>query len=347
MEKKVTILDVAQAASVSVATVSRVLNNTSYVGEATRKRVEKAIEQLNFIPNTGAQSLKTNSTHTIGFLVSDISNIFHSSMARAIEDIVSQKNYTMLLCSTGEDRKRELSYLKMLLSKNIDALIINPTGNNEQLIYEISQKIPTILVNRRIFYPHYTYDFFDTDGYQGSYLLTKLLLQMNHRRIFVVRGPRVLSNAQSRFSGFSAAMREAGIVVDENYPFIFDGRFSYQGGIDAVDYLCSLNEYPTAILSQSNLSTQGVLKALRQRNLIVPEDISLVSHDSLDNWEFLSVRPTYVHFNTSNIGAQIGHRILARLENSDIQPQEFIYSPEIIPGNSVTIPTDHLKQKLK
>ena len=133
MSKKVTISDVAKLANVAPATVSRVLNNTSYVSAETRRHVEAAIKQLQFIPDASAQSLKTNSTHTIGFLVPDISNAFHSTMARAIEDIVSKKNYMLLLCSTNEDRKRELTYLKSFLSKNVDALILNSTGYNERL----------------------------------------------------------------------------------------------------------------------------------------------------------------------------------------------------------------------
>lgn len=346
MNKKVTISDVAKLANVAPATVSRVLNNSSYVGAETRRRVEAAIEQLQFIPDAGAQSLRANSTHTIGFLVPDISNIFHSTMARAIEDIVNKKKYLLLLCSTNEDRKRELAYLKTFLSKNVDALILNSTGYNERFVYEISQKIPTILVNRRIFYPNLTYDFFDIDGYQGSYLLTKQLLKLGHRKIFVIHGPRILSNSRSRLNGFRAAMQEEGIIVDESYPFMFDGHFTCQGGIDAVEYLCSLSDTPTAVLSQSNFSTQGALKAFREKNIAVPDDISLVSHDELSNWDSLVVRPMYADFDVANIAAAVGHRILERLENPSLPTQEFIYPPKIIPGNSVTIPTANLANKL-
>jgi LacI family transcriptional regulator len=346
MSKKVTISDVAKLANVAPATVSRVLNNTSYVSAETRRHVEAAIKQLQFIPDASAQSLKTNSTHTIGFLVPDISNAFHSTMARAIEDIVSKKNYMLLLCSTNEDRKRELTYLKSFLSKNVDALILNSTGYNERLVYEISQKIPTILVNRRVFYPNLTYDFFDIDGYQGSYLLTKQLLKLGHRKIFVIHGPRNLSNSQSRLNGFRTAMKDEGIVIDESYPFMFDGHFTCQGGIDAVEYLCSLSDTPTAILSQNNFSTEGVLKAFREKNIVVPDDISLVSHNELSNWDSLIVRPTYADFDTANIAATIGHRILARLENPSLPTQEFLFPPKIIPGNSVTIPTSNLTNKL-
>jgi len=345
MEKKITIRDVAKAAHVSVATVSRVLNNNVHVNSETKKRVTDSIEKLGFIPSSNAQSLKTSTTHTIGFLASDISNVFHSTIARGIEDIVNEENYAILLCSTGENPSRELSYLKMLVSKNIDALIINPTGSNAQFLYELSRKIPTILLNRRVSYSNFDYDFFDTNGYKGSYLLTKQLLTLNHRRIFVISGPNHLSNAISRFQGFTDAMKEAGITVDESYPYVFDGQFSFEGGVHAIDYLCSLPEYPTAILSQNNLSTQGALYALKQRNISIPEDISIVSHDELSNWDFMSIRPTHVIFNTPYIAEQIGHRILARMKTPSLPSQEFIYEPIIIPGNSVTIPTDHLARR--
>lgn len=346
MSKNTTIFDVAKAANVSAATVSRVLNNSAHVNSATKKRVTDAIESLGFIPSASAQSLKTSNTYTIGFLASDISNIFHSTIARGIEDVVNPENYMMLLCSTVEDPDRELAYLKMLVSKNVDALIINPTGYNAEFIYEISKKIPTILLNRRISHPHFSYDFFDTNGYQGSYILTKQLLSMGHQRIFVITGPRHLSNAAARFRGFVAAMEESGITVDDSYPYIFDGRFSYEGGVEAIDYLWSLPECPTAIVAQNNFSTLGALYALKQRNVSVPEDISLVSHDELSNWDFMITRPTHVNFNLSLMAEEIGHRILARLNDPALEPAKFIYDPIVVPGNSVTIPTGGLKRKV-
>ena len=162
----------------------------------------------------------------------------------------------------------------------------------------------------------------------------------------MIHGPRNLSNSQSRLNGFRTAMKDEGIVIDESYPFMFDGRFTCQGGIDAVEYLCSLSDTPTAILSQNNFSTEGVLKAFREKNIVVPDDISLVSHNELSNWDSLIVRPTYADFDTANIAATIGHRILARLENPSLPTQEFLFPPKIIPGNSVTIPTSNLTNKL-
>ena len=126
----VTIRNIAEAAHVSVATVSRALNNSPAVTDKTRERVFTVANKLGYVPNSVAKSLKTNHTQTIGFMVSDITNSDYISIARIVEDIVRPRGYNLILCSTGNRREQELDYLKMLFSKSIDGLILNTTGFN-------------------------------------------------------------------------------------------------------------------------------------------------------------------------------------------------------------------------
>lgn len=340
-----TIKDVASEARVSVATVSRVLNQNYYVTEAVRDKVLAAVEKLEYVPNSIARSLKVNNTHTIGFVVSDISNTYHISVARSVEDVIKKQNYSMILCSTENNKERELTYLKLLLSKNIDGLILNTTGKNDKFILEMNKRVPMVLVNRRLGLSGFVGDFVDSDNYGGCYLLTKQLLSLGHRNIFVVRGPSYLSNSRERFEGFAAAMSEYGIAVDSAYPFLYEGAFTLESGMEAAAYLCEMGEPPTAVLSQNNMMTIGLLKALRSRNINVPEDISVVSYDGIDNMDLMITRPAVANFDTFEMGIYVGDAILERIGDNSIPNREFILPPNITWGNSLGVPTDNLRGK--
>ena len=336
--KRATIKDIAREANVSLATVSRSLNHDPCVTDAMRTRVLETAKRLGYVPNTIAKSLKTNSTYTIGFLVSDISNSYYISIARSVEDIVSSQNYNLMLCSTGNRKERELDYLQMLMSKNIDGLILNTTGRNNDFVLEMSKKTPMVLLNRRIMAPEFRGDLIDTNSYLGCYRLTKQLLALGHRKIFVVRGPAHLSNSFERFQGFVDAMGEAGIQVDKTYPYLYTGEFTLQSGVEAIRHMCALEDWPTAILSQNNMMTIGILEELRRKMIRIPEDISLVSYDSINNMDLMTTRPTSATFDMAAIGEQVGQSILSRIKNPEMPCREYIFDPTITPGNSLGIP---------
>lgn len=336
----------AKAAHVSIATVSRVMNQNYYVSPAVEKRVLDATKALGYLPNSVARSLKVNATHTIGFIVSDISNAYHISIAREVEDIIKNSNYSLIVCSTENNKERELTYLKLLKSKNIDALILNTTGFNDNFIQtNLNGYIPIILINRRVHFQNFIGDLADSNNKLGAYLLTKQLLLLGHRKIFVVSGSPNLSNSQERFAGFTKAMNEFGIVISENYPFRYEGNFTLESGYQAVEYMYTLSSKPTAIVSLNNMMTIGILKCLCTRNIQIPEDISIVGYDGIENLELMSVRPTVANFDPHIIGKHVGMAILERIRDNHIENREFILDPEIINGNAVSIPTDNLMRK--
>lgn len=345
MKSKATVKDVAAAAGVSVATVSRVLNGNYYVSPDVENRVRQAIDALGYVQNSIARSLKMNSTHMIGYVVSDISNTYHISAARAAEDILRKDGYSMILCSTENSQEREHEYLNLLIGKNVDALVLNTTGKNDSYIVKLSKNMPIMLVNRKITHPEFTGDFVDTNGYEGCYHLTKLLLNIGHRKIYVLHGPQHLSNSQERLSGFKAAMQEAGIPVDASYPYQFAGSFTLQSGIDAIDALCSMEDKPTAIMSQNNMMTIGALKGLKAKNISIPEELSLVAYDGIDNLDLMTTRPTVANFDTTVIGSRIATMLLERIRDPSMANRQFILEPEIIQGNSIGLPTNLLNQR--
>lgn len=336
--KRATMKDIAREANVSLATVSRALNHDPCVKDAMQARVLDAAQKLGYVPNSIAKSLKTNSTYTIGFLVSDISNNYYISIARTVEDIVSRQGYNLMLCSTGNRQDRELDYLRMLMSKSIDGLILNTTGLNDAFVLEMNKKTPMVLLNRRVMAPEFRGDLVDTNSYLGCYQLTRQLLALGHRKIYAVRGPAHLSNSFERFQGFADAMGESGITVDQQYPYVYTGEFTLQSGVEAIRHLCAMQDRPTAILSQNNMMTIGILEELRRSMITVPEDISLASYDGINNMDLMITRPTSARFDMTAIGERVGQSILARIKNPEQPGQEYIFDPTIVQGNSLGIP---------
>jgi len=336
----VTLKDVAVKAGVSVATVSRVINENGSVNSEMQKAVLKARDELGYFQNSIARSLKTNSTHTIGFVASDISNTYLMAAAREIENVLNKYEYNLVVCSTEDNKDQELKHLKLLNGRNIDGLVLNGTGLNEQFVLEMNRRMPTILVHRRLKSKEFVGDLVDSDNERGAYLLTKHLIQLGHKKIFVIKGPDTHSNSMERFAGFRKAMEEIHINVNRNYPFVYSGNFFLESGYDSMEYLCSLPVRPTAILSFNSMMTLGALKCLKRKNINAPEDISIASTNNIENIELMAVRPTVIDYDPKQLGVRAGEALLERLSDNSIPSREFIFTAKIIHGNAVSFPND-------
>lgn len=343
--KSVTLRDVAKKAGVSIATVSRVMNGKGSVDPKIQEMVNKAVEDLGYFQNSIARSLKTNATMTVGFVTADISNPYIITVAKAVEDIVRAKHYNLLVCSTQGNPGKELEYLRLLMGRNIDSLVLNGTGYHEDFVRQISSRIPVILIHRRYSKPLPGADFVDSDNEEGTYGLTKHLIAMGHRQIYVIKGSAHASSSIDRFRGFRRAMQEAGIGVDKRYPFQFDGDFSMESGYRAVDRLCELPQRATAILALNNTMALGALACMKERNLSAPEDLSIAAYNNIDFIELMTVRPTVHSIDPRKIGLTTGQALLERLENRDIPYRELIINGHLVPGNAVSMPTQGSRRK--
>jgi len=331
----VTIRDIAKHAGVSIATVSRVINDNYYVSPEIKERVLKTIDELHYYPNSVARSLKNDSTNTIGFLVSDISNTYFTTMAKAVEDVVHKEGYNLIVCSTEDKKERELEYLKLLISKKIDGLILNTTGKNDSFIASLSERMPVVLVNRRINKGNFKGDFIDSDNIQGAYMLVNHLLSLGHRKIGVINGMLSVSTGYERFKGFVKAMAEVGIVVDEKYPYRYDGDFTLESGYQGAAKLMNVSDRPSAIVVMNNVMGLGALRYFKVNGMNVPNDISVAVYGNIDNIELMYVQPTFVTLNAWVIGNKAGEMILERIKNKGLGNREVIYVPQLIEGNSV------------
>jgi LacI family transcriptional regulator len=322
-----TIRDVAKLAGVSPITVSRVINNTSYVGKETRRRVDVAIRQLGYVPNTLARSLRLSQTNIVALVLTDITNPFWTTVVRGVEDAASDAGFNVILCNTKSEVEQE-KYLNVLLQKRVDGVLLVPVCCNLKMIQAIqSQNVPLVVLDRHILGVEVDSVRCDSEG--GGYALVRLLISKGHRRIAMLSGPRGVSSADDRVAGYQRALIEASLGISDE--LIFYGNFTQQSGYEMVQKALAVQPHPTAIFAANNFITMGAFKAVRDAGLKVPEDIALVGFDDLpleliiDPFFTVAAQPAY------EMGKQATELILARVSGR-VPPacQEIILSTEII-----------------
>lgn len=335
-----TIKDVARQAGVSIATVSRVLNNKSTVAPDLAAKVNHAVEQLGYHPNSIARTLKNDSSKTIGFVVSDISNDFFTRMARGVEDVVNQQGYNLFVCSTDSTQQREEQCLSLLREKQVDGLIINTSGKNDELISQLSHHVPIALFGRKISTADFTGDFVDNDNFSGVQELTRHLISLGHRKIGLLSGQMYVSSARERLAGFQSAMREIGVTVDDDYPYLFKGSFNrISSGAEGAKFLYERGA--TAVISANNLLALGALQFCHNTRIRVPEDLSLCSFGTIANHDLLYIQPTYAEQAPVSMGARLAELIMERIEaKNQLANRELRFSANLVVGNGTGAPKE-------
>ena len=310
------IYDVAQEARVSVFTVSAVINKKEHVGTVLRRRVEAAIAKLDYRPNSLAQSLAKERTHTIGIVVPDISNPFFPLLVRGAEDAAQKGGYSILLCnSDGRPEKEEL-YLELLLSKRVDGILLTKaagelTPRMRRIIAE--RKIPSVLMMRT--YPSLTLDAVITDDLKGSFEAVSHLARIGHRRIALVGGPLKVSNGRARWQGFRKALRASHLKYDPE--LVYEGDYHIESGRRAA--LSILTHRPDAVFVANYMMTVGFLQASQEMGMRCPEDFGLVT---LDDYPWLSLfKPplTAVELPKYEVGAAATEILLGRIAGNKTQ----------------------------
>lgn len=323
-----TIRDVAERAGVSPITVSRVINNSGYVSQETRSRVEAAIAELQYVPNSLARSLRFKRTHTLALVLTDITNPFWTTVARGVEDAASQCGFNVILCNTDENEAKQSEYLHVLLQKQVDGFLLVPARSTPEPITLIqSQKVPAVVLDRQV--PGAQVDIVRGDSEGGAYQLVQLLLSLGHRRIAMLSGPVSISTAADRVSGYRRALQEAGLEAQAE--LICYGEYTQESGYQMARKALSLMPRPTALFAANNFIAIGALRALREMGIRVPEDMALVSFDDIppafviEPFLTVAAQPAY------EMGRRATELLLARLSGqAPPEYQEIVLPTEII-----------------
>lgn len=319
-----TVRDVAKVAGVAPITVSRVVNNTGYISDKTRARVNEAIQQLGYVPNTLARSLRSRQTNILALVLTDITNPYWTTVARGVEDAASDAGFNLILCNTDESGTEEDKYVRLILEKHVDGILFVPARNSVEPVHVIQkQNVPVVVLDRRL--PSLVADVVRSDSEGGAYQLVNLLLSLGHRRVSILSGPSGVSTADDRVAGYRRAMREAGIPESDMHVLL--GQYTVVGGYDMAKRVLEETPHPTALFAANNFIAIGAFKALREAGLSVPEDIALVGFDDLPS--FLMVDPflTVAAQRPYEMGHKATELLLARLTHEAPQAYQEIILP--------------------
>jgi len=293
-----TIRDVARASHVSIATVSRVFNNSALVSEATRKRVLAAAERVAYWPNATARSLITNRTHTIGVLLPDLHGEFFSEVIRGI-DLAARARGFALLVSRSSSRADELTHAVRSMRGRVDGMIVMaPDLDDSRVLAQCSGHVPVVLINPEIRVAGCATLTFDNIG--GARSLTRHLIANGHRRIATVHGPPHNIDAQQRLEGYREALKEAGIAPDPALEI--QGAFTERSGYDAGAALMAMKPRPTAVFVANDHMAIGLMGALHDSGLEIPADIALAGFDDIPMARYLTPPLTSVHLDVEEMG---------------------------------------------
>jgi LacI family transcriptional regulator len=282
-----TVLDVAKRAGVAPITVSRVINNSGYISLATRERVEDAVKELGYVPNTIARGLRSKRTHTLALVVTDITNPYFTLMARGVEDVAGNSNYTVVYCNTDESEIKEEKYANILAQKQVDGVLLVPAcGNAKTIKFLELNGIHVVVLDRRV--SGVETDSVRSDSEDGAKRLVKMLIELGHERIAIITGPKDVSTAVDRVTGYQHALREAGLLENES---VYYGEFNQLSGYEITMQAMAQLPRPTAVFGANNFIMIGIIKALRELQLNVPEDVSVVGFDDFP--ESMLVKPFF------------------------------------------------------
>ena len=301
--------DIAKRAGVAPITVSRVINNSGYVSQPTRERVEEAVKELGYVPNTIARGLRSKRTHTLALIVTDITNPYFTSMARGVEDVAGALNYTVIYCNTDESEAKEEKYANMLAQRQVDGVLLVPScGNVTTIKFLESNDIDVVVLDRRIL--GVRSDIVCSDSENGANRLVKLLIGLGHKQIAIITGQKDVSTSSDRVVGYQQALREAGLEKSE---LIYYGAFNEQSGYELTNQAMMKSPKPTAIFGGNNFIAIGIIKALHDLKFDIPGDISVVGFDDLPDSMFMKPFLTVARQRSYEMGRLATELLLKRI----------------------------------
>jgi len=332
--KKIKIVDVAEHAGVSKSTVSQFLSGRfNYMSEKTRTRIESAIKDLNYVPNPIARSLKTDQTKTIGVIVRDITGYETSHALRGIDDFCKNSEYNVLIYNTDFNEETELRALQSLKSMRVDGIIIASSGKNLGIISQyIESGFP--LVQFQLEYEQCHSDIVLSDYRKAAFQATEYLIKLGHDRIcFATQAFSGIRSRDERYQGYLEALAKYAIQEDEQLIQYWDRENGFRTPLS--DIINSPNA-PTAIFSQHLAITIDVIKALRQLNLEIPTDISLLGFDEIPMVELFKVPVTVIKQDPYNMGRESAKLLLSSIGKESAEPLKITIPCQLVERESCT-----------
>jgi len=338
----ITIKDVARAAGVSVATVSRVMNGHSNVTAATRARIVSVMQELRYSPHGAAQSLVTRKTHTVGVLLPDMHGEFFSELIRGIDSTARMHGLHLLLSSSHDNLSDTIAALKAMRGRVDGLLIMSPTATAQFYAEHLSASLPAVLINAAAgSAPHARVTI---DNYGGAVQMVRHLHRSGRQRIAFLAGPVDNRDAAERLRGFRETMH---LLRPESKPLVVQGDFNEPSGFRAGQQIVALAERPDAVFAANDMMAIGCLLALTEAGVRVPEDIAVVGYDDIPTARFVRPALTTIMVPIADLGTVALERLVGAMEGSDrveVPGQETLLRTQLVVRRSCGAAQQEVRQ---
>jgi len=324
--KKVTMADVAKFAGVSKSTVSQYINNRyEYMGEDTRIKIKDAIERLGYQPNYIAKSLKQKRTSMIGIIVADIIHRFSTEVSRSIEDFCYENDIHAIICNADNNPEKEKKYIEMLRAKQVDGLIIFPTGQNPALYKRmVDENYPVVFMDRDIkdLHAHFVL----AENVQASYRAISYLIHHGHKHIAIATQPLTISSRRERIEGYKKALKDHQLPIQPDF-IISAETAELKSKLHA---LFQLEKPPSALLAGNDLVFLETLSFLQENKLLIPEDVSLIVFDNIPFAHLSNPPITIIAQPELEMGAKAAKLLLKQINKEAITSERLYFPCELI-----------------
>jgi len=318
-----TIADVAREAGVSKATVSRVMSGRAeYMRDDTRRRVEKAIELLNYRPSSVARSLTSKRTNTAGILISDVGNPFYPEVIHGVEDAAFQDGYDVFLCNTNYDEKRGMAFVRSLIDKRVDGVLIMSSSMSDRWLEELARNnVPALVLDWEVQNAKGNLCLLRVDYRKGVQQAVDHLIELGHRSFVHVSGPVELRTTHWRQKAFLSALQ--GYGIPEADVLIIEGDLRIDGGRKAMQIIAQQKERPTAVFCANDLMAMGILSEARTHNIKIPTDMSVIGLDNI--WLATQTDPpltsvTLPRYQIGQLAMQLLFELMKNPREADAEP---------------------------
>jgi len=330
---RVTIRDVAKEAGVSTTTVSHVINETRFVEEKTRAKVNEAIATLGYRVNIAARSLRAGRSQTIGLIIPDAANLFFAEYLRKIEDFGFKAGYNVIVCNTDNETDKEAAYIDALVSKQVDGVILISSGSDPETLNPlISHDVPFVIADRE--FSADVADVVSLDNEQAGFDVTNYLLNLGHRKIGCITGPNNFSPSIQRLNGFIRAHKEWGLPYDPE--LITSGKFTLSSGFSAFDWIWQNNIKPSALFVFSDMMAIGAINNAITKGLNVPKDISIVGFDNIELAEAFAPSITTFNQPIEKMAETIVELLTDRIKHKSANRRRIVFRGSLIIRESTT-----------
>jgi len=329
--KVVTIHDVAGKANVSVATVSRVLNGLSTVDPELARRVRKAAQEINYVPNTTGRALRRQVSDTLAVVVPDIENPFFTAMVRSLESVAMAAGFAVMLFNTNEDVVRERRYFEAAVANRVAGIVVAVASEVESnLTPLVNARIPIVAVDRRL--RKYEGASVIVDNRDVGRLAANHLVEQGYRRLGCIAGPSDVSTTEDRYQGFVSALQELDVEMDQD--LLRRADLKAEGGQDAARSLLGMAERPDAIFATNGPLTADAYQEIQLHRLRMPDDIAMIGVDDNQWTRMVSPAVSVIRQPVAEIGAIAGQILVDKTKTPELDPEHILLTPELLARQS-------------